>query len=532
MTDVCLILEGTYPYVAGGVSSWVNDLMKELPDTTFSVVYLGVQHAKEKKMYYTLPANVYDFLEIDIFDYSLEPRRGLRKRGEDFQVIETFLQGMYEADTSQFDRLLEIVNGQGDRRRLSIYDLAYSWESWKILERAYLRQAKEHSFIDFFWTWRALYLPFFNLMGLNLPRACVYHAVSTGYAGVLGAIAKHRYRRPFLLTEHGIYTRERKLDIAQADWIHSPLAKELKVTDDTDFFRDWWSRVFIFMSRLAYQRADEIITLYEGNRKTQIEEGADPHKTRIIPNGVSLREVSLIPRTDGPAPFVDVYTTNMNNSETTNVGPPVQQAGILTTPINVSLKKVSKVGFVGRVVPIKDVKTFITACQSIYSEFKEVEFYIMGPTDEDEEYYQECVLLTKMKSLEKVIHFTGNVQLRNYYPHLDVVVLTSISESQPLVVLEAAAYGIPVVVTDVGACRELIFGRSPEDKSLGASGLMTPICSPHETAQAVLKILKDPKLRLKMGEVGKERVARYYRQEDYLASYQMLYNRYRDQVHV
>jgi len=493
MTDVCLILEGTYPYVSGGVSSWVNDLMRRLSDTTFSVAYLGAHNTKEKKMYYTLPENVHDFYEVDIFDYFLASASRTRKQKEDFEVIEAFLRSVYETDISQFDQLVEILNPRDDNKRIGVQDLAYSWESWKILERAYLRQAQEHSFIDYFWTWRSLYLPFFNLVGLDLPQSRIYHAVSTGYAGVLGAVAKHKYRRPFLLTEHGIYTRERKIDISQADWIHSSLAKELKVTDDSDYFKDWWSRVFMFMSRLAYERADEIITLYEGNRKTQIEEGASPHKTRIIPNGVSLSDVPVIDRRQRLRPF--------------------------------------KVGFVGRVVPIKDVKTFITACQSVYSEFKEVEFYIMGPTDEDEEYFKECILLTKMKGLEKVIHFTGNVQLREYYPKLDVVVLTSISESQPLVILEAGAYGIPVVATDVGACSELVFGRSPEDKMLGDSGSITPICSPHETAQAVLKILKDSQLRIRMGETGRKRVGSYYRQEDYLANYQMLYNRYQEYIH-
>jgi len=493
MTDVCLILEGTYPYVAGGVASWVNDLMCKLSDTTFSVVYLGAPSAKEKKMYYSLPENVYDFCEIDMFNYSSSAKGRARNRNEDFKIIEQFIWSMSQGDTSYFDQLLEIISDDEETRRMDIDDLAYAPESWSILERTYRACASEHSFIDFFWTWRALYFPFLNLLNVRLPKASVYHSISTGYAGVLGAIAQRRFRRPFLLTEHGIYTRERKIDIAQADWIHSPLAKELKVVEENDFFKDWWTRAFMFMSRLAYERADEIITLFEGNRKTQIEEGANPYKTRVIPNGVNLPTVSVPPR--GPQP------------------------------------RSLKIGFVGRVVPIKDVKTFITACQSIYAELKNVEFYIMGPTDEDEEYFRECVLLTKMKSLENVVHFTGNVQLCDYYPQLDVVVLTSVSESQPLVILEASAYGIPVVATDVGACSELIFGRCAEDQSLGASGIITSICSPHETAHAVLKILKDSQLRAQMGAAGKNRATLYYRQDDFLASYQMLYNRYMGQVY-
>ena len=497
MTDICLILEGTYPYVSGGVSSWVNDLIKRLDDTTFSVVYLGAHQAKDKKMHYLIPDNVHDFYQINVYDY-LSGKGMFRKKHHwrpmarsAAEKIESFLERMQEGDTALFDELLECMSQTG-ARQINLSDLTYSWESWQILEKFYHKRADGVSFIDFFWTWRALYLPFFSLFKVKLPEARVYHAISTGYAGVLGAMAKARFNRPFLLTEHGIYTRERKIDIAQADWIYSELAHELKVVEENDFFKDWWMRFFMFLSYLAYERADEVVTLYEGNRLTQLEEGADPQKTRIIPNGVNIVGYQVNARKNSYGPF--------------------------------------KVGFVGRVVPIKDVKTFIAACQNINNEIQNVEFYILGPTDEDEEYYQECVQLTKMKSLENVIHFTGEVKMRDYYPQLDVIVLTSISEAQPLVLLEAAACGIAVVATDVGACPELINGRSGDDRLLGQSGLVTSICNPQETAQAVIQILKNPELRRKMGEAGRKRVAQYYQQNDFIANYQELYNRYIDQV--
>ncbi|WP_261887424.1 DUF3492 domain-containing protein [Vibrio aerogenes] len=39
--DVILVLEGTYPYVRGGVSSWVHQLIHGLPSVTFELVFLG-----------------------------------------------------------------------------------------------------------------------------------------------------------------------------------------------------------------------------------------------------------------------------------------------------------------------------------------------------------------------------------------------------------------------------------------------------------------------------------------------------------
>ena len=43
----------------------------------------------------------------------------------------------------------------------------------------------------------------------SLPRFRALHAVSTGYAGALGALVHRRTQAPFILTEHGIYTKER-----------------------------------------------------------------------------------------------------------------------------------------------------------------------------------------------------------------------------------------------------------------------------------------------------------------------------------
>ena len=37
--DVCLLLEGTFPYVSGGVSSWVNQMIRGFPQLTFGIVF-------------------------------------------------------------------------------------------------------------------------------------------------------------------------------------------------------------------------------------------------------------------------------------------------------------------------------------------------------------------------------------------------------------------------------------------------------------------------------------------------------------
>ena len=62
-------------------------------------------------------------------------------------------------------------------------------------------------FKDLFWTLRSMLLPALELLRCPVPEADVYHTVATGYAGLLGAKFSYFTRKPFLVTEHGIYTR-------------------------------------------------------------------------------------------------------------------------------------------------------------------------------------------------------------------------------------------------------------------------------------------------------------------------------------
>jgi polysaccharide biosynthesis protein PelF len=109
---------------------------------------------------------------------------------------------------------------------------------------------------------------------------------------------------------------------------------------------------------------------------------------------------------------------------------------------------------------------------------------------------------------------------------VDVVVLTSVSEGQPLVILEANGAGIPVVATEVGTCRELLTGLTPEDQALGPSGLLTPAASPQETAHALIQRWRDQERRHQMSRAGQERVRRFYHQDTLYAAYRGLYQQY------
>lgn len=108
-------------------------------------------------------------------------------------------------------------------------------------------------------------------------------------------------------------------------------------------------------------------------------------------------------------------------------------------------------------------------------------------------------------------------------PRLGVLVLTSISEAQPLVILEAWSAGTPVVSSDVGSCREMIEGASEEDRALGRAGEVVSIADPQATASAVLRLLGSPQHWQQAQAVGLTRVERYYSDELMFERYRQLY---------
>ena len=56
--DVALLLEGTFPYVSGGVSSWVNQMIRAFPDVRFALAFIGSRPQDYGPLRYELPKNV------------------------------------------------------------------------------------------------------------------------------------------------------------------------------------------------------------------------------------------------------------------------------------------------------------------------------------------------------------------------------------------------------------------------------------------------------------------------------------------
>ena len=79
--DVVLILEGTYPFVMGGVSSWVHRLVCEMPELDFGIVHIApkVDYYGDAPAY-EMPANVVFLEQVGLLPHRPPPRRRPRKR--------------------------------------------------------------------------------------------------------------------------------------------------------------------------------------------------------------------------------------------------------------------------------------------------------------------------------------------------------------------------------------------------------------------------------------------------------------------
>ena len=79
---ICLVLEGSYPYVHGGVSTWMHAYIQAMPQQEFSLWVIGAKAQDRGKFVYELPPNVKEVEEVFLDD-------ALRLHGERQPVLFT-----------------------------------------------------------------------------------------------------------------------------------------------------------------------------------------------------------------------------------------------------------------------------------------------------------------------------------------------------------------------------------------------------------------------------------------------------------
>ncbi len=459
---VCIIVEGAYPYVTGGVSTWLQQLILNMPEVEFVLQVISAKRDNTREFKYAIPDNVVEIQEIYLLDddyVDFFTKKKIKMKSADHKSFEDLMFGKNVNWSDIFNFFIKY--------NVSINAILSGYDFFEIVAAYHEENYPNIPFTDFLWAMRSMYMPLFTILNAATIKADVYHSVSSGYAAILGSMQKTIHGNPFFLTEHGLYSREREEEIIRAEWVEG-------------VYKDLWIDQFNKIGECGYQYADVVSSLFAGARQLQLEMGCSESKAIIIPNGVDIARYENIEMKSPTDEFINI-------------------------------------GVIARIARIKDLKTLIVAFSNAKQRDQRLKLWMMGSAEEDLEYAQECEDLIKRLNVSDVI-FTGNVNVLDYIGKMDFFLLSSISEGQPLVILEAYAAKKPFIATNVGNCKGLIEGEFDTE---GNAGYIVPVTDSSKMAHAILDIASNEEMRKKMGEIGYNRAVKYYDKDD-------IYNQYYD----
>ena len=144
----------------------------------------------------------------------------------------------------------------------------------------------------------------------------------------------------------------------------------------------------------------------------------------------------------------------------------------------------------------KGVREFVESAREVKQSLPEAKFQLAGewdpvhPDSVDKEYVSQAVK-------QGTIEFLGYLDdMPQRLRDCDIFVLPSYREGVPRVLMEASASGVPVIATDAPGCREAVIQAE--------TGLLVPARDSQALAQAIVKLLNDAELRMRMGKRGRE----------------------------
>jgi len=174
---------------------------------------------------------------------------------------------------------------------------------------------------------------------------------------------------------------------------------------------------------------------------------------------------------------------------------------------------------VGRLVPIKNINLQIEAISEVVKTYPKTELWVIGDGPEKEKLKLEITRLqcklasgqanSKLEDEIKLFGYKNN--LEEFYNNADCFLLTSDYEGWGLVVIEAASFGLPIIMTDVGCAGEVIKNNE--------SGLIIPIGDKEKLVENMIRLVDDKNLRDKLGENAQRAVEKLPDKEKTLKLY-------------
>lgn len=483
---VVMANEGTYPFMGGGVSTWCNQICGGLSSVDFDVIAVtGDTHAKWK---YERCASIKRVVHIPLWpgeepSIYLNPGRYsevLKRRWKTHSLViaesflrpfrilleEIFLGG--SSITVLVDAIVEVGvffqthDFKTTMRSQAVWDLFIEFAR-RFHESPAGKDSPAPTIADV--TTCARW--FYNMMmpiAVTVERGTVFHATIAASCALPGIVARKTKGTSFIVTDHGVYLRERYINISAGDF--SQIQKKFLVG------------LAILIGRACYSTADIVSPVAAFNSRWEIPWGAAEERIRIIYNGVDTTKFRPSPK------------------------PPERQG----RPTVVAA---------ARVFPLKDVETMIRGADVARKLMPEIHVICYGSLKADPEYVQGC------RDLIEELGCGDNFEFGGFHPDPygifiegDVSVLSSISEGFPYTVLEAMSSGVPCVATDVGGVREAV----------GDTGTVVPPRDPEALGKALVELLSDVDRRKRCARAARDRVVNEFTIEKQLAGYEALYH--------
>ncbi|KPM32024.1 Putative glycosyltransferase [Croceitalea dokdonensis DOKDO 023] len=487
--NVLLITEGTYPYMGGGVSTWAHHLTQRITGYDFSIYSLNADVVDEPK--FVLGSSVKEVLQVpmwapeepyDCVDYNQKYSQILLRRERTNAAViinrflphfKKFLAYTFFPETTQDDAeqsgLLEAFQRMWSF--FEVYDYKTTMVSeqvWSCFKNNLIAHwpKQEMAGVKLMDLTMALRLLFRYLipLAIKVPKSDVSHLTIAGIGIIPALKQKQQFGNPIILTEHGVFIRERMIAISNTDY--------------SQFLKKVLIRFSEAMTRLTYAQSDKIISVSKFNVIWEQRYGADVSRIQVIYNGVDHQ--LFAPQEDS----------------TKKERPTVVAAA--------------------RIFELKDILTMIKTCAYVKKTIPNVHFLVYGDKTAVPDYTQSCEAMIAKLGVKANFSLAGYHDTPSALFHEgDISILTSISEGFPFTVIESMSCGIPIVATDVGGVAEAI-----ED---GVTGF---ICKPKDhksLGKRVVQLLDDVKLREQMGANARNKVLESFTIEKFTESFSNAY---------
>lgn len=257
-----------------------------------------------------------------------------------------------------------------------------------------------------------------------------------------------------------------KISVPMVTTIHSDYMLDFK----DSFYKNL---IYTGLNKMALKKFDHYICVSDNFKDMLIDRGFNPKKIHVLYNGINTDEnIDILPKDA----FLEKHKIIYNGEFI--------------------------VGIAARLDKVKDHETFIRAAKKVLDKNTDIYFLIAGSGDER----------TRLEDLAKDFKISDKVYFLNFvkdkysfFNAIDVNVLTSISESFPYVILEAALVGVPTIATRVGGIPQIV----KDDET----GYLFDVGDDEALSKHILDLYSDKEKLKMLGTNMKENVKENYSHE-------------------